>query len=280
MTRIGFLGVGHLAKEMITGLLRSGQPAAELILSPRGYGRELAQRHGIELATDNTRLVAAADMVVLATRPGDAIEAVSGLGWRPGQILVSACAGVSLAAIRGAAAPADAMRIMPLTASSIGASPTTVYPALPEAAPMLARLGAVIALSHEAEFETATVSAAIYGWAQMLIGLGRDWSVAHGMDPGTARRLAAETFVAAGRMIAERPEPIEELLDSLVTPGGITECGLKLLDARQVDTSWTAACDAVLTKLTGVAPAGGSGERIGPKSGMRLSERADANTKS
>lgn len=259
MTRIGFLGVGHLAQEMITGLLRSGQPAAELILSPRGYGRELAQRHGIELATNNARLVAVADIVVLATRPRDAVDAVSGLGWRSDQILVSACAGVSLAELRGAVTPADAMRIMPLTASSIGASPTTVYPELVAVRPLLARLGAVIALSHEAEFETATVSAAIYGWAQMLIGLGRDWSVAHGMDPEAARRLAAETFVAAGRMIAERPEPIEDLLHSLVTPGGITECGLKLLDAKRVDASWNAACDAVLVKLTGVDPVGGKG---------------------
>ncbi len=255
MTRIGFLGVGHLAAEIITGLLRSGLPAAELILSSRGYGPKLATRHGIELAADNLRLVAAADIVLLATRPHDAVMAVVGLGWRPGQILISACAGVKLAELRAAAAPAEVVRIMPLTASSLGASPTTVYPDLPAVRPLLERLGSVIPLSHEAEFETATVSAAIYGWAQMLIGLGSDWSVAHGMKPEAARRLAAETFVAAGRMVAERPEPSEALLQSLVTPGGITERGLKVLAAQGVDASWSSACDAVLAKLTDGAPA-------------------------
>ena len=254
MTRIGFLGVGHLAQEIIDGLLRSGQPASELILSSRGYGPKLAALHGIDLATDNLQLVAAADIVLLATRPRDAVAAVAGLGWRPGQILISACAGVQLKELRAAAAPAEVVRIMPLTASSLGASPTTVYPDLPELRPLLGRLGSVIPLSHEAEFETATVSAAIYGWAQMLIGLGSDWSVAHGMQPDAARRLAAETFVAAGRMIAERPETGEALLQSLVTPGGITECGLKVLAAEGVEAGWNRACDAVLAKLTDGAP--------------------------
>ena len=256
MTRIGFLGVGHLAQEIIAGLLRSGLPASELVLSSRGYGPELAARHGIDLATDNLELVAVADIVLLATRPCDAVAAVTGLGWRSGQILVSACAGVQLNALRAAAAPAQVARIMPLTASSLGASPTTVYPDLPALRPLLERLGSVIPLSHEAEFETATVSAAIYGWAQMLIGLGRDWSVAHGMAPDAARRLAAETFVAAGRMIAERPETGEALLQSLVTPGGITECGLQVLTAEGVEASWQLACDAVLAKLTDGAPVG------------------------
>lgn len=250
MTRIAFLGVGHLAEELITGLLRGEGPAPSLVLSPRGYGPRLADEHGLELAVDNAALVSAADIVVLATRPRDALAAVAGLPWRAGQILVSACAGVPLAALAPAVAPARAMRIMPLTAASIGASPTTVYPDLPEARPLLSRIGAIIPLSNEAQFETATVSAAIYGWAQSLIGRGCDWSVAHGMTPEAARRLAAETFVAAGRMIAEREEPVEALLASLTTPGGITECGFRVLEAHGVDEGWRAACDAVLARLT------------------------------
>lgn len=253
MTRIGFLGVGHLAEEIITGLLRSGLAAGEMILSPRGHGPQLAKHHGITLAPDNAALVAAVDIVLLATRPSDAVAAISGLGWRHGQILVSTCAGVPLAVLQASVGPAEVMRIMPLTAASIGASPTTVFPDLPAVRPLLARLGSVIPLAHEAEFETATVSAAIYGWAQKLIGLGLGWSVAHGMAPETARQLAAETFVAAGRMIAERPEPVEALLHSLATPGGITECGLKVLEARGAEAGWNAACDAVLDKLTGAA---------------------------
>lgn len=250
MTRIGFLGVGHLAEEMIAGLMREGRGELEPILSPRGYGPRLAEYYGLELASDNAALVGTAEIVVLATRPRDAVAAITGLPWREGQILVSACAGVPISALAAVVAPAEVMRIMPLTASSIGASPTTVFPDLAPVRPLLRRLGTVIALDDEGQFEAATVSAAIYGWAQSLIGLGHDWSLAHGLGPDTARQLAAATFVAAGRMIAERPEPIAALVGSLTTPGGITERGQMLLDAQAVPASWTAACDAVFAMLT------------------------------
>lgn len=250
MTRIGFLGVGHLAEEMIAGLMREGSGELEPILSPRGYGPRLAERYGLVLATDNAALVDAAEIVVLATRPRDAVAAIAGLPWREDQILVSACAGVPIADLAAAAAPAQVMRIMPLTASSIGASPTTVFPDLAPVRPLLRRLGSVIALDDEGQFEAATVSAAIYGWAQSLIGLGHDWALAHGMGPEASRQLAAATFIAAGRMIAERPEPIGALVESLTTPGGITERGQMVLDAQDVPASWTAACDAVFAMLT------------------------------
>lgn len=253
--RIGFLGVGHLAGAMIEGIVRYGPPPFDIVLSPRGFGAGLAARHGFGLAHDNAALVSGADIVVLAVRPHDALGAVSGLPWRDGQILVSACAGVPIAALAGAVAPAAVMRIMPLTAASIGASPTTVFPDRPEARPLLSRLGSVIPLASEAAFETATVSAAIYGWAQNLVGIGSAWSEAHGLAPETARWLAAETFVAAGRMIAERDEPLDALLASLVTPGGITERGLRVLDAAGVPDGWRCACDAVLDRLTAAKPA-------------------------
>ena len=52
------------------------------------------------------------------------------------------------------------------------------------------------------------------------------------MDPAAARELTARTFVAAGRMISEQDAPIDELIRTLATPGGITEAGLNTLAAE------------------------------------------------
>jgi pyrroline-5-carboxylate reductase len=83
-----------------------------------------------------------------------------------------------------------------------------------------------------------------------LIGLGVNWSASKGLEPGSARLLVAATFVAAGRMIAERPEPMDALIRSLATPGGITERGLHVLADHGMAEGWTEACEAVLEKLT------------------------------
>ena len=103
--------------------------------------------------------------------------------------------------------------------SRIGASPTALFPDEPRLRSLLAPLGLILPLAREADFETATVSAAVYGFAQALIARASTWQAAQGLDPATARRLSALTFVAAGRMVAESEAPMERLLGELATPG-------------------------------------------------------------
>ena len=248
---LGILGVGHLATTMLTGLMRSGLRPAEILLAPRGHGPRLAKAQGYGLALDNADLVARADMVLLAVRPADAEAAVVGLPWRAGQVLMSACAGVSVAVLSAAAPGAQIVRIMPMTAAEIGRSPTVMFPDEPGAHALIQRLGPVIALPAEADFETATVSAAVYGWAQDLISRTAAWSAEQGLDPAASRLLVARTFEAAGAMIAESPLPTDRLLAELVTPGGITERGLQVLQQAGQPQAWLAACHAVQDKLRG-----------------------------
>ncbi|TNM61610.1 pyrroline-5-carboxylate reductase family protein [Aliirhizobium smilacinae] len=246
---IGVLGVGHLAAAMIAGLMKSGDRQT-ILLSPRGKSKELAARYGLEICVDNRELVERAEIVILAVRPADATAALEGLPWRAGQIVVSVCAGVALSQFPAIAA--RIVRAMPLTAAEINASPTVFYPEIAEARQLIARFGLAIALRNEDEFEVATVNAAIYGWAQDIVRQSVHWGHDHGADQQTMRQLVAQTFVAAGRMIAETAEPMETILKDLVTPGGITELGLEVLEERGQPAAWQAACDAVFARLTSV----------------------------
>ncbi|MQT15390.1 NAD(P)-binding domain-containing protein [Segnochrobactrum spirostomi] len=248
--RIGILGVGHLGTAIVEGLLRSGLDPASLVLSPRGRSAALAERHDLSVARDNHALVQTSDLVVLAVRPASAPESVAGLPWRTGQVVMSVCAGIARAQL--SVEPAAIVRAMPLTAAEIRASPTVFFPRLPAAQAVLERLGPAIALASEADFEVATVVAAVYGWAQDLIRRTADWTTGQGMPAAEMRRLVALTFVAAGRMMAEKPVPMPDLMAELVTPGGITELGLRILAEGGQPALWDAACAAVLTRLTDV----------------------------
>lgn len=67
------------------------------------------------------------------------------------------------------------------------------------------------------------------------------------------RQLVAQTFVAAGRMIAENNSSVEQMLKDLATPGGITELGLAILEQKGQPEAWSSACEAVLARLTPTA---------------------------
>jgi pyrroline-5-carboxylate reductase len=247
---VGFLGVGHLAEAVIAGLLRSGFSPEHMLLSPRGQAAHLGALHNVHVAGTNAALVERSDIILLCVRPKDVMSAIRDLPWQPRHVLVSACAGVSIAELSAGASPARICRIMPLTAAALGASPTTLFPDFPEVRDLVARFGSAIPLNSESDFEIATVSAAVYGWAQDLIARSSRWAEGRGLSEEAARQLSALTFVAAGRLIAERPESMEDLLRSVVTPGGITECGLTVLNEHEVPMGWDKACAAVLKKLT------------------------------
>ncbi|MER3353840.1 MAG: pyrroline-5-carboxylate reductase dimerization domain-containing protein [Hoeflea sp. D1-CHI-28] len=248
--KLGVIGVGHLADTILRGLLRAGLRPEDICLSPRGHGPQMAREHGFLLADDNAAVVAASDLVLLAVRPGDAEEAVSDLPWREDQVLMSACAGVPTARLAGPSAPASVVRIMPITASELGASPTIVYPMDPAISPFLDAIGTTMALDTEEQFEAATVSAAIYGWAQDLIRTSAEWGANRGLDPALARQLAAQTFVAAGRIQSEQEAPMGDILASLCTPGGITAAGLERLEQEGIHPAWERACELVLDMLS------------------------------
>jgi len=70
------------------------------------------------------------------------------------------------------------------------------------------------------------------------------------VPPQTARKLVLETVRGAADMALARPDQdLDAMLDSLATPGGITEHGLTLLRRRGGLTAWREALDAVLSRL-------------------------------
>lgn len=247
---IGILGVGHLAEYLVPGLLR-GFAADRLRLSPRNaeMSSALAERYGVAVAPDNRTLVEDCALVLLATRSPQAVEAVSGLPWREGQTLVSVCAGVPLAVLAPAAAPATLARAMPIASAAIGESPTSLYPDLPAARAALAPLGPILAMPDEAAFEAASVSGAVYGWAHVLVGEMAAWAEEAGVPADLARDLMAQTLGAAAGMVRAHPErPVEAMTRELCTPGGLTRAGLDVLRDRGAFAAWRAACEAALAK--------------------------------
>lgn len=251
MTRIGIIGVGHLAQELVAGWMRHPEERPEILLSPRNASKaaSLSREYDLTIADSNAAVVELSDIVILASRPDQAAQAITGLPWRAGQHLVSVCAGVTLEDLK-AAEPAACHRAMPLTASRIGESPTLLFPDSPVLRQALKSLGPVVALPDEPSFDLATVNAAVYGWVFALIAEVTDYTISEGLDPAVARHITTHSFRAATGMILKHPgQPISDMIDDLATPGGITEQGLSQLASEDALKAWSRASEQVVKRL-------------------------------
>lgn len=249
--KIGIIGIGHLGFALAEGYARAGR-AADLIVSPRGREKAslLRATHGIRVAEDNAGVVRNADVVIVATRPGDVIGTVRLLPWRDDQVLISAAAGITAGALRGAVAPADAVRAMPVLASRYGESAIPVYPDHGVAAEALAPLGRVTAIDDEDAFSASSALGGWFGWLFALTGETADILIESGVEKTAARKVTADMMRAAGAMIAETPEKDpRDTLSQLATPGGITEAGINTLQDADALKPWRDAMAAAAARL-------------------------------
>ena len=73
-SKLGFIGAGHLASYTIAGLRRAGDQR-DIILSPRNAekAQQLSSQYDCRVAASNQAVVDAADIVILAVRPPQAL---------------------------------------------------------------------------------------------------------------------------------------------------------------------------------------------------------------
>lgn len=248
---IGILGVGHFGGYLVEGLLRGGN-APRVILSPRGAAKakELSERHGLEIAPDNQALIDRCDVVFLATRPKDAAPTAASLRWREDQRVVIFAAGVRPAQL--SVGSAVGVRAMACAACAHGESTVVMHPEDAVARTALEKLGPVLLMPNEAALEAGTV---MYGYYAMLFGLmeeGERWAKAQGIPDAAARDIVAWCFRGAGTMrLHDIKESLPDIVASLATPGGLTECGLNSLRSEDGIAAWGRAMDAQLKKVRG-----------------------------
>lgn len=251
---VGVIGVGHLARHLVEGYARVHAPF-EIVLSPRNAAtsRMLADRFGATIAASSAEVVRRADVVLLATRPPDLIEAACGLPWREDQVAVSLASGVALSGLRRAAFPATAARALPITAAQIGESPTCLHPDNAVARRLFECVGSVHAFDDESVFEAASIHGVIYSTFHAVMQSLAQWLARDGVPADDARELVARTIRAAGGMVTAHPElPLERMVEAFAIPGSLTLTAVEAMRGSGALSGINEALDRALAQARGI----------------------------
>ena len=252
MQRIGVLGVGELTEKVVIGLRRSGFEG-EISLSPRNKERAtaLADAQACTVMDSNQGVADRSDVLILGVRP-DAVESVaSEITLRPDQTLVSLVAGMQTAELKRLFRDVQVTRAMLSYAAQINQSTVVLYPASTVAEPVLARVGTLVVLNTEAQFELATVAACMNGWFYFFLNDLQQWFVSNGLEPEQALELVTSNMQDCLATIQNNPgQSLESIGNAIATPGTYTAAGLDVLKQRRSGEIWSAASEDVLKRLT------------------------------
>lgn len=247
---LGIIGTGHLSKFVCEGLRASGWNHP-LIISPHNLkSAELFHnRFNATIAETNQQVVDQTDAVFMAVRPAQMKQALSDIIWPSHHTIISAVAGFKISDFIALNVNAKIVRVMPLSAAAIMASPTIIFPNVADVVELMNCVGSVIPLVNELEFNAATANAAAYGWYFALVDEIVQANVSAGLSLDSAKRLSLETLAAAIKVSQASSKSGESILKHLATPGGITAHGLNILKERQAIENWGVAFDSVIKRL-------------------------------
>ena len=252
MTSVAFIGGGNMASALIGGLLRSGRPAASiLVLEPfEGQRAKLLQSHGVQAqAAADERLVGAAT-VVWAVKPQLFAQAAAPCAPHIGHALqVSVMAGVRSSAIARASGTQQVVRTMPNTPALIGrgiaglfAREAVTAAQRAEVETLFAPTGATLWVDREDDLDAVTALSGS-GPAYVFYVLEAMMAAATqmGLSAAQGRRLALATFDGATALAAASSETPEALRAQVTSKGGTTQAAMMSLQGSQVKQAFVKA---------------------------------------
>ena len=262
---IGLIGGGNMARALVRGLLQAGHPAGRLQVAdpdPAQLEQVVALHASVGIHGDNSGVAAVADVLVLAIKPqlmADIARKIAMGPRRPGQLILSVAAGITLGALRGYFGPdTPLVRVMPNQPATIGAgiSGLAASAAVHERERQLAEYiasatGRAVWLDDEALMDAVTaVSGSGPAYFYLLMEHMERAAVELGLSADLAAVLTRETALGAARLVIETSAEPARLRAAVTSPGGTTAAALRVFEAANLDAIVRQALAAARDRAT------------------------------
>jgi len=262
LVKLGIIGGGVMAEAIVSRLLSLDVYAPEdvTVSEPNADRRALWQdRYGTGVTDDNGEVMAAARLVLLAIKPQIlplVSAAIDGIGVPDGgQAIVSILAGVPLVKLEASFPDRAVVRVMPNTPATVGAGISALsWGARVEegdrelARQLLSAVGEVVEVS-ESQIDAVTgLSGSGPGYVATIVEALIDGGVSVGLSRPIATKLAVQTVLGTGQLLAETGTHPAVLKDRVTSPGGTTIAGIAALEAAGLRSALISAVQAATAR--------------------------------
>jgi len=245
--QVGLIGAGNMARALSRGW---GDP---VLVSDSGSGRAmaLADELGGEALDSNVEVADRADLVVLCHKPAQFEKVAEELRGHV-KAVASVVGGVETSALR-AAYRVPVFRFMPNTPVEVRRGVMCYSPELDvdprleaDVLQLFGRLGTVVRVPETLMSAAGAVMGVGPAYQALLVEAQVDAAVRHGLAPGLAGRLVAETMAGTAALLETRDYDTLAIRREVTSPGGTTARGLAALERGGVRPAFQDAFDAVV----------------------------------
>jgi pyrroline-5-carboxylate reductase len=261
---VAVIGAGKIGELVLSGLLRAGWPATELLVTVRRAerGEELSQRYGVRVV-DNLTAVTEADVLAVSVKPQDAGALLDEIGAKipANKLIVSLCAGLPTSFF--AARLPEGMpvvRVMTntpalvdqaMTAISAGPHATGEHLALAEE--MFKPLGVTIRVPESQQDAVTALSGSGPAYFYLLVEAMIDAGILLGLPRQVAHDLIVQTAIGSAVMLRDSGEHPVKLREAVTSPAGTTIAAIREMENHGVRAAMLAALEAARDRAREIA---------------------------
>jgi pyrroline-5-carboxylate reductase len=265
--KIAFIGGGNMARSLIGGLIADGFDSQGIAVADIDNNRlqALAKRFNIKTFDNAEAAARTADTVVLAVKPQvlkTVAQEIASVVQSQKPLVISIAAGIGSAEIaRWLGGGAAIVRAMPNTpalvqcaASGLFANSQVSQKQRENAETILRATGLTVWMESEEQINAVTAlsgsgPAYFFRIMESLEAAGQEL----GLSQQAAHLLTLQTALGAAKLAMESSEPIASLRQSVTSPGGTTEQGLRVMQEHDIDALFKAVLQAAYDRAKQLA---------------------------
>lgn len=264
---VAILGAGGMGEALLSGLLRAGRRAEDLLVTRRRAerGQELFERYGVELVS-NVEATRKAGTLILAVKPqdmGTLLDEISS-EVRTGQLVVSLAAGVTTSFIEARLPDGVAVvRVMPNTPALVDEGMAAISPGahcddshLEEAENLLRATSRVVRVPEKQLDAVTAVAGTGPAYFFYVVEAMIEAGVHLGLPRTTATEMVVQTIVGSAKLLRESGEHPTVLREQVTSPGGTTAAAVRLLEEGRVRADFLAAIEAARDRARALGSGG------------------------
>jgi pyrroline-5-carboxylate reductase len=253
--QVGLIGVGVMGEALISGLVSSRFPKAQIVFTEKraDRAREISSKYGAR-EVDLTELAKSSDVILLVVKPQDLEQLLVSIGadLNKSATLVSFAAGKTTDFVsKIVGSNISIIRVMPNTptliglgmaAISLGKSVNTEQAEF--VSEFLATCGKVISIQENLQDAVTALSgsgpAYFFAFVEEMIKSG----ISLGLSKDQATTLAIQTMVGSAVMLEQSGKSATTLRENVTSPNGTTAAALKVFSEANLGEIVTRAMTA------------------------------------
>jgi pyrroline-5-carboxylate reductase len=255
MSTVAILGVGVMGETLLSGLIRGGRPAEDLVVGEKRAERaaQLTSTYGVRVVS-NVDAAREADTVVLVVKPQDMADVLAEISpaLDAGTLVVSLAAGITTGFIEARLPDGVAVvRVMPNTPALVDEGMAAISPGthcdeqhLAVAEALLSTTGRVIQVPENQQDAVTAISGSGPAYIFFVVEAMIEAGVHLGLPRVTASELVLQTVFGSATMLRETGEHPTVLRERVTSPGGTTAAAIRQLEDHKVRAAFMTAMEA------------------------------------